>query len=163
MPDPDLPAKRAWPALFAGLALSGVAGVVNQVGWQRALKVFLGGSETLSAMVVVLMFMLGLGGGAALAGRTSRRVRDPLRALALVEASLAVGNAGVALILGLDLTETVYAVQRLALAGGVPLRAVYALAAALLLLPPMLLMGATLPLASSGARRPSAARRTTSR
>ena len=52
--------------LLGALFASGVAGVVNQVVWQRALKIFLGGSETLSSMVVVLVFMLGLGLGAAL-------------------------------------------------------------------------------------------------
>src|SRR5262245_6145281 len=36
-----------------GLALtsSGAAGLINQVVWQRALKVFLGGSETISSMI----------------------------------------------------------------------------------------------------------------
>ena len=33
-----------WVALLAGLVASGVAGIVNQVVWQRALKIFLGGS-----------------------------------------------------------------------------------------------------------------------
>ncbi len=37
----------AFIALFTALVLSGVAGIVNQVVWQRALKIFLGGSETL--------------------------------------------------------------------------------------------------------------------
>ena len=49
---------------LAALFLSGVAGITNQVVWQRGLKIFLGGSETLSSLVVVLVFMLGLGIGA---------------------------------------------------------------------------------------------------
>jgi spermidine synthase len=143
----------AWVGLMVGLVLSGTAGIVNQVLWQRALKIFLGGSETLSAMVVVLVFLLGLGAGAAIAGRIVPRLANPLRALALVELGLALANAAVMWLLGLDITESVYAMQRLALSSGVPLRGVYALCAALLLAVPTLLMGATLPLASEGCQR----------
>jgi spermidine synthase len=138
---------------MVGLVLSGTAGIVNQVLWQRALKIFLGGSETLSAMVVVLVFLLGLGAGAAIAGRIVPRLANPLRALALVELGLALANAAVMWLLGLDITESVYAMQRLAVSSGVPLRGVYALCAALLLALPTLLMGATLPLASEGCQR----------
>ncbi len=142
-----------WTALLLGLGLSGVAGIVNQVVWQRALKLFLGGSETLSAMIVVLVFLFGLGAGAALASRRVGALRDPLRALAGIELGLALVNALVALLLGLDLTESVYAVQRLAQGLGLPLRLVYGLASAVLLLVPTLLMGATVPVASAGCQR----------
>ena len=54
--------------ILGALFLSGIAGLANQVIWQRGLKVFLGGSETLSAMIAVLVFMLGLGLGALSAG-----------------------------------------------------------------------------------------------
>ncbi|MEQ1568462.1 MAG: hypothetical protein ABMA64_22690, partial [Myxococcota bacterium] len=142
-----------WAALLIGLVASGVAGIVNQVIWQRALKIFLGGSETLSAMVVVLVFMAGLGLGAAVASRLAARSTDPLRALAAVELGLALGNTLVALILGLDITESVYAAQRMAVSVGVPLRVMYAVGCAILLLPPTLAMGATLPLASEATQR----------
>lgn len=144
---------RVWWGLGGALLCSGVAGIVNQVVWQRALKIVLGGSETLSSMIVVLVFLLGLGLGAAAAGGRAARLRDPLRALAGVEVLLALVNAAVAVVLSLDISETVYAVQRVALASGVPLRAVYALGAGLVLLPPTLLMGATIPLASEAAQR----------
>lgn len=145
--------SRVWVALLVGLVGSGVAGILNQVLWQRALKIFLGGSETLSAMVVVLVFLLGLGIGAAVASRVAPRLRNPMRALALVELFLAVANTGVALALGLDITETVYAVQRLAVSGGVPLRLVYAVGSAALLLLPTMGMGATVPLAAEACQR----------
>jgi MFS family permease len=145
--------RLVWIGLMLGLVVSGTAGIVNQVLWQRALKVFLGGSETLSAMVVVLVFLLGLGAGAAIAGRIASRLANPLRALALVELGLSLANAVVAWLLGLDITESVYAMQRLAVSSGVPLRGLYALCAALLLALPTLLMGATLPLASEGCQR----------
>ena len=148
-----LPSRLTWALVWTALALSGVAGLVNQVVWQRALKIFLGGSETLSAMVVVLVFMGGLGLGAELASRVSGAVGRPLRALAAVELGLALVTATVAFLLGLDVSESVYAAQRLALSIGLPLRAVYAVGATVLLLPPTLMMGATLPLASEGLQR----------
>ena len=145
--------RLPWIAIWCGLAASGVAGLVNQVVWQRALKVYLGGSETLSSMVVVLVFMLGLGLGSYLVGRRAHGFRHPLAALAAVEALLALVAAVVAWLLSLDVTETVYAVQRVAVGAGVPLRAVYALGATALLLLPTGLMGATMPLASEAFQR----------
>jgi protein-L-isoaspartate O-methyltransferase len=140
-------------ALLAGLVLSGVAGVLNQVLWQRALRVFLGGSETLSAMVVVVVFLGGLGLGAAVAARRVGRVRSPLLALALVEGGLALTNLVVAFVLGLDLTHSIYGAWRIAAEAGIPLRLVYGLAATVLLLPPTVLMGATVPLAGAACQR----------
>ncbi len=91
-----------------------MAGIVNQVVWQRGLKVFLGGSETWSSMTVVLVFLLGLGAGSALAAGWASRRKNPLRALAGLELLLVLVNSLVAVLLAVDLTETVYAVQRLA-------------------------------------------------
>jgi spermidine synthase len=145
--------RLPWIGVFLGLALSGVAGLVNQVVWQRGLKLFLGGSETLSSMVVVLVFLAGLGLGAALAARASRRVRNPLGALAAVEACLAAVNLAVALLLSLDIADSVAAAQRLATSVGLPLLGVYAVGASLVLLPPTLLMGATIPLSSEASQR----------
>jgi predicted membrane-bound spermidine synthase len=147
------PARTASVVLFVALALSGVAGIVNQVLWQRALKIYLGGSETLSSMVVVLVFLAGLGIGAELAGRQARRLRNPLAALAAVELALALGNTGLAWALGLDITASVYALQRLAVGAGIPLRVVYGAVAAVVLFLPTLAMGATLPFASEAIQR----------
>lgn len=152
-PSPSPSSALAWAGLLGGLVVSGTAGIVNQVIWQRALKIFLGGSETLSSMVVVLVFLLGLGVGAAAAGRFAPGLRNPLRALALVELLLALFNTVVALLLSLDITESVYAMQRMAVSSGIPLRLMYALCSGALLLPPTLLMGATLPFASEGLQR----------
>ncbi len=145
--------RFAWVAIWCGLAASGVAGLVNQVVWQRALKVYLGGSETLSSMVVVLVFMLGLGLGSYAVGRVAHQLRHPLAALAGVELLLACVAAAVACALSLDVTETVYGVQRVAVGAGVPLRGVYAGGAMAMLLPPTVLMGATMPLASEAFQR----------
>ncbi len=134
--------------LMAGLFCSGAAGIVNQVVWQRALKVFLGGSETLSAMTVVLVFMMGIGAGSALAGRWASRLRNPLETLAYIEAALCGVNFGIAHLLSLDVSESIYAFERSAVAIGIPIRAVYVLGATGLLLVPCLLMGMTVPVSS---------------
>ena len=144
---------RLWLALGLGLLCSGVAGIVNQVVWQRALKVVLGGSETLSSMIVVLVFLAGLGLGAAVAARIASRSRNPMMLLAALELGLVLTNAVVAMVLAIDISETVYAVQRVALGAGIPLRLVYAVGAGATLLPPTLLMGATIPVASEAAQR----------
>lgn len=125
---------------------SGAAGLINQVIWQRALKVYLGGSEALSSMVVVLVFMLGLGAGANWAGQRAGQLRQPIKTLATIEAALALANLLVCLLLSLDLSRSVYAMQSAALESGLPLRLIYGLTALLLLLGPCWLMGATTPL-----------------
>jgi spermidine synthase len=146
--------------VLLALFLSGVAGVVNQVVWQRALKVFLGGSETISSMLVVLAFMAGLGIGAGLMGARVGRMAHPLRVFGLVELLLVLVNLGLMLLFSLDLAETVTGAQRLALSAGLPLRAVYGLGALVVLLPPTVLMGATLPAASEACQRQLGATRT---
>lgn len=140
----------SWPLfiLMACLFCSGAAGIVNQVVWQRGLKVFLGGSETLSAMTVVLVFMLGIGLGSALASRWAGKLRNPLETLAYIEVALCGVNFGIAHLLSLDISETIYAFERSAIAIGVPIRAVYVLGATGLLLLPCVLMGMTIPVSS---------------
>lgn len=133
--------------------LSGAASLVNQVVWQRAVKIFLAGSESLSAMIVVLVFLLGLGLGSYAAARLATRVRSALVAYALVELALVAMNLLVAWTLSQDLGASVLAAQQAALAVGLPLRAVYALLALALLLPPCFLMGATTPLAAESLQR----------
>ena len=66
-----------WMALLVVLFSSGAAGLINQVVWQRALKVFLGGSESISSMIVVVVFLGGLGAGSWLAGRSALSAEKP--------------------------------------------------------------------------------------
>jgi len=144
---------RPLALVMVALFFSGTAGIVNQVVWQRALKLFVGGSDALSSMTVVLVFMAGLGAGAVAAGQRVRRIGDPLRLLAWVEVILALVNVAVATVLALDLSLSVFAAQRFALSLGVPLRLLYLVGAAALLLPPCFLMGVTLPVSSEGCQR----------
>ena len=138
---------------LAALFLSGIASVVNQVVWQRGLKIFLGGSETFCSVVVVLVFMLGLGVGAIVMGMRSGRGSHPIRTFAIIELLLFMVNMAIAWLLSLDLSQTVYNVERVALSFGVPLRVIYACGSLFVLLPPTFLMGATLPLASEVCQR----------
>lgn len=137
-------------AALLGLSLlaSGAAGLINQVVWQRALKVFLGGSETVCSTVVVLVFMAGLGIGSWWSGARASRIRNPLRTFAILEGLLGCTNMGVWLVLTADVSESVFAMQRLAMGAGVPLLLMYAVGAAVVLFLPCLLMGATMPLAA---------------
>lgn len=139
--------------VFGALFFSGVASVANQVVWQRGLKVFLGGSETLSAMIVVLVFMLGLGLGAGAMGRRAARFRHPLRVFGVIELALCVLNLCIAQLLAADVGASLFAVQRAVIEAGVPIRAFYTLGAIVILLPPTLLMGATVPIASEACQR----------
>jgi len=150
-------AKKAIPVVAAllGLALlsSGFAGLTNEVVWQRSLKRLLGGSETISATIVVMVFMGGLGTGAIAMGNRARRARDPLLWLAGLEALLCVVNLGICAILNADLSASVYGLQAAAIALGVPLGLLYAVGAIIVLAVPCLLMGATTPLASEVCQR----------
>ena len=92
--------------LFA-LFLSGVAAIINQTVWQRALKVYLAGSEAISSMIVVLVFMFGLGAGSFYMARSAHRVRNPMRLLAVVEMLLFAINLFIAFLLSLDISESV--------------------------------------------------------
>jgi predicted membrane-bound spermidine synthase len=145
----------ALPATLVALSLfsSGAAGLVNQVVWQRSLKIFLGGSEAICSMVVVLVFMAGLGIGSIWMGSRAARLKNPLRTFGLLESILAMVNLAVCGLLAADLSHSVYSVQTLALSLGIPLLAVYAVGAILVLMIPCLLMGATMPLAAEAAQR----------
>jgi hypothetical protein len=153
----DVPSdsRLLWISLILGVSLlaSGFSGLTNEVLWQRSLKRFLGGSETSSATIVVLVFLGGLGVGAIAMGRFARRARDPLVWLAVLEGVLALVNLGICGLLQTDLSSSVIELQAWASALGVPLPLLYGLGAASILSLPCLLMGATTPLASEVCQR----------
>lgn len=127
--------------------------MINQIVWQRALKVYLSGSEAISSMIVVLVFMFGLGMGAFHVGRSARRFKNPLRTVGYVEILLFFINLAICFILGAGIAESANSMQRAAAASGIPLRAFYAFVSAALLFPPCYLMGLTMPLASEASQR----------
>ncbi len=138
---------------LAAQFVSGAAAIINQTVWQRSLLVYLAGSAAVSSMIVVLVFMAGLGAGAMWAGRTADRIENPARALGMVELLLAVANLLVLGLLSLDASEALQAVQRSTASRGIPLGLLYAGVASLVLLGPCFLMGVTSPLMSEVAQR----------
>ncbi len=62
-------------------------------------------------------------------------------------------NLGICWLLSLDLRESIFALQRLVVSVGIPLRMLYALTAAVLLSGPCILMGMTVPVASEGCQQ----------
>ncbi len=132
---------------------SGAAGLMNQVIWQRSLKVWLGGSESICSMVVVLVFMAGLGLGSIAMSKWARKLKSPLRTFCWVEIALALVNICISNILSTDISHSVFAVAKVALAAGIPLLLLYGLIATITLAIPCLLMGMTMPLAAETCQR----------
>ncbi|MSP61100.1 MAG: hypothetical protein EXR72_12295 [Myxococcales bacterium] len=83
-PAPLLPATRLQRrvALYA-FAFSGAAAMVYQVLWSRALAIVIG-SSVFSFALILLAFLIGLAGGAAIVSRLTRHTRRPVLALAVV-------------------------------------------------------------------------------
>ena len=140
-------------ALALGLFSSGAAALINQVVWQRSLKVFLGGSETISSMIVVLVFMAGLGVGSIWMGRRARRFGDPMFAFGMIEVLLFLANLGIRELLRSQLSDSVFAFQTTAISVGLPLPLLYGISSCGILAVPCLLMGATMPLAAEACQR----------
>jgi predicted membrane-bound spermidine synthase len=152
----ESPRRAGTEAALAGTAffLSGAAGLVYQVSWQRILALH-SGVGIYSIAIIVAAFMAGLGLGSWLGGRWSARLdaRRSLQAFGLVEVAIAA--------CGLVSCAVYY--DWLYLRGswlyGTTLRA--AVLHALALLPPTALMGMSLPfLVRAMVRRASAAGRT---
>ncbi len=72
--------------------LSGFAALIYQVCWQKQLNALLG-VDTLSVVLVVVVFMLGLGIGAVIGGRLADRVRSVLLMFVMVELLIALYGA----------------------------------------------------------------------
>ena len=114
-------------ATLLGIALFelGAAGLINHVVWQRSLKVFLGGGETIWSTVAVLIFMGGLSVGSWWSGRGGGQVCNPLRTFAILEVLLGGANFCVWTVLTADIPEYVFAMQRVADGVGLPLLMMY--------------------------------------
>ncbi len=131
--------------LLGCFAVSGVAGLVDQLVWTRWLGLVTGSFATATALVIAV-FMAGIGAGNAWAGRRAGGLtaRDGLRGYAAAEAALAVFA-----LLSIVVFPAAPA-WRAALGPLVGHRAAATGVCLLLLLPPTFLMGATLPLMIRG-------------
>src|ERR687884_50092 len=79
------------PLLYFVFVCSGAAGLIYESIWSRYLGLFVGHSAY-AQIIVLAIFLGGMSLGAALVGRRSERLRDPLVGYAAVE--LAVGVIG---------------------------------------------------------------------
>ncbi len=120
--------------LFAGLFLvSGAAGLVYQIVWERLLELFFG-VTMVSVTLIVGAFMAGLGLGSLLGGRLARQVKNTLLVYGLLELGVAV--------FGLVSQPLIFWIgQKTA---GSPYALVFLLSFVILLIPTTL-MGMTLP------------------
>src|SRR5262245_36262467 len=76
-------------AFYVLFTASGFAGLIYESLWTHYLKLFLGHAAYAQSLVLVV-FMGGMAGGAALCARVSARIANPLAAYALVEAAVGV-------------------------------------------------------------------------
>ena len=138
-------------ALVLAFVLSGAAGLIYESIWSRYLGLFLGHSAYAQVLVLVI-FLGGMAGGAVLAARFSKRIIEPLFAYAVIEAVVAVMGM---MFHGVYLSVTAFAYQTLmpALPGPVAVTIAKWTIAALLILPQSVLLGATFPLMSAGVMR----------
>jgi spermidine synthase len=74
--------------VLIGFALAGMTAMNLQVLWTRALAVVIG-SSIFSFTIILLAFLVGLGGGSAIFGRLADRESQPIRALALLHLAIA--------------------------------------------------------------------------
>jgi spermidine synthase len=150
----DVTASQRRLALWA-FGLSGAVAMVYQVLWTRSLAIVIG-SSVYSFTLILLAFLVGLGGGAAIVARLSARSRDPVAWLGMIHLGTA---AMIALsYVVMDKLPSAF----LALLRGSTLSVdgiifCQFLLAALAVFPATLLMGGVLPLTiriySSGAER----------
>lgn len=133
-------------ALFAAFGVSGIAALVYEVAWTRALSLVLG-SSVYAFTIMLTTFLVGLAFGAGLGAWLADRVRRPLLVLSIVEGAVGVSAfAGLFLIRELPYVFLVlhrqFEASPAALLLGTRL-----LVAALVMLVPTTLLGAVFPLA----------------
>ncbi len=130
--------------------LSGISGLIYESIWTKYLKLFLGHAAYAQALVLVV-FMGGMSIGAWLIGQKAEKIKNPLRAYALVEFAIGV------FALGFD--RFYLAITGMMYESWLPVlnsTSAYVLTwtiAAVMILPPAILLGATFPLMSNGVTR----------
>jgi predicted membrane-bound spermidine synthase len=143
-------------AAYAAFVLSGAAGLVYEVLWSRYLGLLVGHSAY-AQVIVLAVFLGGMGAGALFTGRWSARLADPLKWYARVE--ILIGLLGFAF----DpvfrwLMGAVF--ERLLPAAGTGPASLVAtwVVACLAILPQAILLGTTFPLMTAGVLRRAPAR-----
>lgn len=139
------------PLLIVAFVVSGAAGLIYESVWSRYLGLLVG--HTAYAQIIVLvLFLGGMSLGAWRVGERSHRIRNPLRAYALVE--LAAGLLGLAFHwVFTGASDLGYSTIFPALAGSSATTVAKWSLAGMLILPQSILLGTTFPLMTAGAIR----------
>ncbi len=139
--------RRTAVALLFGIGLSGLAGMMYQVGWTRVLSLFLGSSVYVFGLIVSA-FISGIALGSVAAGPLIRR-REPVLTFAWVQLGIALSALVLVPILGGLAPLAAEWLNSPALDFGGIQRLEFATVFALVLVPTAL-MGAAFPLAAAG-------------
>ncbi|HEY3357531.1 MAG TPA: fused MFS/spermidine synthase, partial [Polyangia bacterium] len=142
--DPREHTPRARAVALVAFACSGASAMVLQVLWTRALAVVIG-SSVYSFTLILLSFLVGLAGGAALVARLLRRARRPVLALCWLHLATVAAIALSYWCIGKLPQVFLWLMKGVSLETDTILVAQFTLAA-LALLPPTLLMGGVFPL-----------------
>ncbi|MEA3192495.1 MAG: spermidine synthase [Betaproteobacteria bacterium] len=138
-------------AFYLLFTASGFAGLIYESLWTHYLKLFLGHAAYAQSLVLVV-FMGGMAGGAALCARWSSRLANPLAVYAAVEAAVGV-LALVFHVVFVALTDWSYGSLLPRVGGDGASLAAKLFLSCLLILPQSVLLGATFPLMSAGIAR----------
>ena len=135
------------PLLYLAFLVSGLAGLIYETIWSRYLGLLLGHSAY-AQVIVLVVFLGGMAGGAALVGRRSERRRRPWLDYVIVE--LIIGLFGLAFH-GIYTAASSVAYDTIfpSLSAGWALLIAKWLIAAVLILPQSILLGMTFPLMSA--------------
>ena len=83
--EPYIPqTKKVVLLVLIGYGLAGFASLVYEIAWTRVLSMLIG-SSTYAFSMMLTAFILGLAIGSTICAKFADRVRDPLRALAVIE------------------------------------------------------------------------------
>ena len=139
------PSRAVFYLLFT---VSGFAGLIYESIWTHYLKLFLGHAAYAQSLVLVV-FMGGMAAGSAYCSRISLRLRNPLRAYALVEAVVGLCALGLHEVF-VALTDWSYVSLLPGLGNEWLVLGAKLAISCLLILPQSVLLGATFPLMSAG-------------
>jgi spermidine synthase len=131
--------------LLIGYGISGFAALVYEIAWTRALALLIGSSVYAFSMILTA-FVLGIALGSMVYARFVDRVRDPMRALAIIQAAIGLSALPVVPLIG-NLPFWVTGLISLFGASFWQLQAVEFIMIVVIILLPTILMGAAFPLA----------------
>jgi spermidine synthase len=143
-------AGRLAPIILAAFGVSGAASMVYEVAWTRALSLVVG-SSTYAFTAMLVAFLLGIAGGAALYSWLWGTRRASLAAFAGLQAGI--GLAAMALLLSFERTPELFVAAFAWSDSSTLVQSLQFLVSAGALLPSTLLIGATFPCAVALAAR----------